>query len=258
MALTDKERANIEKQVNDLETTITEQEITSSGIEKTLAKLKEAEAFNKSQWNKFQLNIQNYEKEMEGLIAEYIVDPISENDVVSLAGSGGRLYHNPEGTDAKKISQFKGTPVAFVNTRELSNKQQILDAMNLLRQGTGNSGASQPLAFSYTAGDSTISFQFAISTGWILVGGNTLLKITSGTSGGVCTGESPSGSGVNQTTCLANGGTWEAYNTYNIIDRINDQSYNFGDSATPTWGGFTNTERVNKSPTNDFSTTINE
>ena len=251
MALTDKERANIEQQIKDLETAIAEQEITGEGVDKTLAELQEAENFNKGQFDKFQLNIVHYEKEITGLVGEYVVDPISENDVKALAGSGGRLYQNPDGTDARKIPQFNGAPVKVRSPRELTNKQEILDAISLLRDGTGNSGTSRGVAGNYTAGDSTISFDDPISSGWVLVGGRTLLKLGAGSAGGVCSGEDNPPQ-TTQSACIADNGTWESFNTYPVLDRVNDANYDSNDSATPNWLGFTNLERTNKDANNNL------
>ena len=247
MALTDEERSQVERQVEELETQIKEQEGTGEDIELTLADLKEQEKFNKGQWNKFHLNILHYEQEITGLVGEYVVDPISENDVQSLAGSGGRLYQNPEGTDAKKIPQFNGAPVKTRSPRELTNKQKILDAISLLRDGTGNSGSSEGISGNYSPGDATISFDDPISSGWVLAAGTTLLKLGPGSAGGQCSNPTY----TDQASCTSNMGTWTTFNSYPVLDRVNDRSLDSNDSATPNWLGFTDLERTNKDANNN-------
>lgn len=243
MALSNTDRTNIEQQITDLNTLITEQELTGEGIGVTLAKLKIDEAFNKKQWNQFHLYILNYELEMEGLIGEYIDTSISENDVILLADSSGRLYQNPDGTDAKKIPQFVGAPTKNDRLRELTNKAEIYARRDMLRYGTGNSGSSTQIAESgYVAGASSINLEGTVNSGWVLVGGNTLLKVSPGASGGSCDGAS----GSTPSECSTNGGTWVTYNGYNISDRVNDQSYSWNTVVDPGWGGFSNSERATK------------
>jgi hypothetical protein len=247
MALSDKEKETIKIQIDELETQISNQEFSGESIDQTLKDLKAADIINRKEWTKYHLYITNYEREIEGLIGEYVVSPIAEQDIEKHADSTGRLYQNPEGTETKKIPQYFGSPTKGGRVHELDNKQSIIDATDLIRNGTGNSGSSENLAKAYTAGDSKIYFQDTISTGWILVEGRTLLKITGGTAGGECSNPTY----TDQASCTSNMGTWSTYNVYNVVDRINDQSFSSGDTASPNWGGFTDLERLNKDANNN-------
>lgn len=242
MALTEQERASIEKQIKDMETAMAEQALTGEGVDKTLADLKIADAFNQKQWAKFHSYIQFYELEIEGLTGEYVDDPITEKDVIEHASSGGRLYQNPNGTDTKNIPQYNGAPIKTGRPRELDNKTKILEQINLLRLGTQNSGGGSNVQGGYSAGSNTINLEYSINPGWILVGGVTLLNVTAGASGGTCSKSQY----TTQTTCTANAGVWTTYYTYNISDRVNDASHSDNTSVTPIWTGFTNAERLAK------------
>lgn len=242
MALSEQEKASIQKQIKDMETAMAEQALTGEGVDKTLAELKVADAFNQKQWAKFHSYIQSYELEIEGLTGEYIDDPITEKDVIAHASSGGRLYQNPDGTDTKNIPQYNGAPIKTGRPRELDNIAKIMEQINLLRLGTQNSGGGSNVQGGYSSGSSSINLDSSINPGWVLVGGRTLLRVAAGGSGGSCSLPAY----TTQATCTSNSGTWTTYYTYNILDRVNDMSFSDDTGVTPVWTGFTNAERLAK------------
>jgi hypothetical protein len=96
----------------------------------------------------------------------------------------------------------------------------------------------------YTLGSGAITLTLgALTPGELIIIDNAGISMIAevGASGGFCTGETPSGSGIDESTCLTNGGLWT--NTEGIIPLSTDISFPAGARVRNFHIGFNDSER---------------
>lgn len=241
MALTDAEKANIQRQITDLEGKLEAEKVSSDGLGSKETEAAENDATIRKQWAYFHQIILNYEKEIERLNGQYILNPFSEKDLEDQALEKGRLYQAPASQDPKTIQEMTGGGLAPQPKvpHEGTHDDTLDKLINTFLNGEdgGPTALVTTLNSGYTAGSSTISTVGSISPNrWYLIGGVTLIRVgsVSGTMPGPYTG--------------------------NITQRYFlpglDVSVGSG-GAVSTWGGYTNVERTSKVATSTSQSMFN-
>lgn len=238
-----------------------------NAIQSALDKQQDVEDFQKQTFDALNDEIiRRYEVERRWIDGQDIVAPIIENDVQQFAAdSSGRLDNGGDYAPLR-IPEFDGGPLSLLEPRfELQifiEQDEVLDYLQngiagqvLLDVGanieTGideNSTSVNILDDTTTINNDDVLF---VSGG----GFAGLLKVTNATAGGSCAGEAPPGSGIDETTCLANGGTWTPANGIDFVWLIPPTGLipALSEIGQKQFLGFNNTERTNKVATDtDF------
>lgn len=232
-----------------------------AAIQGAIDKQQEIEDYQKSVFDSLNDDIiGRYENERKYLSGENIQNPIVEIDVTSFAAKDdtGRLWNSGDYVP-NRIAEFDGGQLIHVednNEVDLFTEQNdILDKLQngysgqiLIDVGATIKDAIDNVTTQLIIEDNTATIN--IDDVLFIAGGSkaALIKVTVVSSGGYCTGETPPGSGVDETTCLANGGTWTDQDTIDFEYLIKpDGTIPAGsDIGQKTFNGFNNTERDNK------------
>ena len=235
-----------------------------------------------------------YENEREELDGTYVQDPVTETDIDNPASLiPSRTTPINPATDIVRISQYDGTPLITIDndipgvgsdigTTQLdiepywiSKQEEVAD---WLQNGLGGTSPTiTPTTFvvdAITPSTTQITIEttvetenptFAVGDRFVIEDGSTQVGIeitgivseTPGSPGmGFCTGETPPGSGVDETTCLANGGVWTPptpsnfTGTYDIIV-LTGGSVGASGSIDETWSGYSDSDRAAKVDSTD-------
>lgn len=256
MTLSTADRKNLEKQLIDLRESDKASQQTASGLQNKLNQAKEDEAVYKRQFDQYHSIITSYEKEVETINGEHYDVPFTESDIQDQTDEKGRLYQGTITTAPKIIPEMVGQNLSASKTQpnETDNFLTINHILNTILNGEDPFSFSPTSLFeNYTAGDASIKTSGSISSNhWYLIGGNSLLYVSSVTynaGGGHCVGGT---GGATQPVCEAGGGVWvtdPSYYTGTIGARCFlsglDNSNTIG-SSVASWSGYSNTERTNK------------
>lgn len=235
-----------------------------------------------------------YEAEREELTGEYIDSPITETDILNPANliESRTTPENPV-TDIIRVSEFDGTPL-ITTANEIAGIPNVegttqldIEPYWIARQAeredwlVNGFGGTSPTITPTTAVTEAITGQgqfqitvtttvdtenavFAVGDTFVLQDGSNQVgvrvdAIVSQVNGdplaGSCSGETPPGSGVDETTCLANGGTWTPAATFYeaVLDVtvLTTGTVAAGGTIDETWSGFSNSDRTAKVDSTD-------
>lgn len=226
--------------------------------------------------------IEKYDEERAAINGVDIINSVTEQDIIDVSSNppSGRLVPTPPATDiVRDPAAFDGADTQNLPNHENADNIEQEIREKYLREGVRWQVGTQPTV---TAGLRTITAinssttqitfeapvgqnpSFAVGDRFVIHNGaqqcavevtNIVSQVPGDPSAGTCSGETPPGSGVDETTCLANGGSWTSSPTdfsatVDIIFLVE------GDVAANAqvdkdWAGFANTDRVNKNDATD-------
>lgn len=244
--------------------------------------------------------IGNYEDEREALNGQYIENPVlkSELDAVGQLDANNRMFPTNPITNPIRIAEFDdGGKVTTDNEipgvpSDLASSTQIdHEPYRILKQAeredwlvngfggtsptvTGTMSVTEAITpatttiniessastetFNFQAGDTFVVDDGSNQVGILVI--NVVSQSNGDPNAGSCSGETPPGSGVDETTCLANGGTWtpapEPPGAELEILVLTIGSVTAGGSLDSSWAGFNNTDRTNKIDATDGYTSL--
>lgn len=220
----------------------------------------DAEDFQKSTFDALNDDIiRNYEMERRWIDGQLVENPIIEDDLQDFSNkeTASRIWNGGQYTPAR-IDEFDGLPLAYQgddNEDKLFGMQdEVIDKLvngipgQILLSGTAVlATAIDENSTSMTVEGNTnpININDVIL---VLSGADAaVIKVTSATAGGYCTGEATPPQ-LTEPACTGDGGTWTNSDTIGF-EYLIEPTGTLG-IGTPvgqkTWSGFNNTERTNK------------
>lgn len=259
--ITEQERKILAKQLVNLEDQQKENAVTAGGLDSTEQDAAENEMVAKKQFDTPNSIIMNYEKEIDGMIGEYITLPISETDIDKHSSSSGRLYQGFNGTHPKRIPEFDGGGLSSTlrPSYELISAPKLIYVLKSMMSGMlPIGGSSSSLPYDYSSGQAQIMTRHAMSPGWYMVNRTSLLRISSSERvPAVAATEAFCSKSMylSESSCKSAGGVWtpategsDEYYRNTISERYAfglDYSAPKNSTITP-WSGYSESERISK------------
>lgn len=231
--------------------------------------------------------IRQYENEREALDGTYQENPVTKAELDALGAlTPNRLFPTLPDTAPVRITEFDGGGLVTTDNQITGIPFGLSGALDIepywiSRQSeredwlVNGFGGTSPTITPTTVVQTAISPSttqitivtsvptenpvFAVGNRFVVTDGsnqvgieitNIVSEIPGDPDAGSCAGETPPGSGIDQPTCLANGGTWTPAPTnfqgiYDVIVLV-PSTVTANSDIDETWAGFSNTDRTNK------------
>lgn len=230
--------------------------------------------------------IRKYEDEREQLDGTYTENPVlkSELDAVGQLDANNRMFPAIGDTNPVRIAEFDGGGLVTTGNEVTTGIGVITPGLDtepywISRQAevedwlvNGLGGTSPTITPSVTVTDpinsSTTQINidvtvptetpaFAVGDRFIVDDGSQQVAVhvtgVTSSSTGTCAGETPPGSGIDEPTCLTNGGTWTPTSLGFVLDIVvlTSGSVSAGGTIDESWSGFSNADRAAKVDSTD-------
>lgn len=269
MILTEHEIKNLEKQLIDLRERYAASKITAGSLQKSLNNAIEDERVFKKQFDNVHAIIRSYETEVERINGRHHDIPFSEQDIINHVNEKGRMYNGFNSMSPITIPEMIGQNWSVNKTQpnEVDNFTTINHLINTILNGEGPfSFSPTSLSDDYTSGSGSIKTNGALTpNNWYLIGGHSLLYISSVSYTPASLGTCVGASGSTALECATNGGVWQsnptqAYWTGTISQRYFLSGFDNNASAgasVSSWSGYSNSERTNKAASSTSQSMMN-